>query len=249
MTTLKQLDKPENGVCDKCGIVTEPWFDDYFGHPEFAKWRGPARTCENCLHKEEKERMERSEREWEQKRFDESGLRPINRTMTFETFRVNSKNKATHDFIAAIEKPQSIFITGKCGVGKTHLASALAMKLFKEKKNIRFVNIPELLLIIKDTFKKGSGISELDIITEYTGCGVLFLDDLGAEKVSEWTLEAIFLLLDTRIRDMVPTIITSNLSISEIEHIFNDRIASRIAGNFKILEMTGSDYRISEKGR
>jgi DNA replication protein DnaC len=265
MTTLKQSDEEqlpcpyEDSVCIKCGAVVKPWL--YIGLLNKNKqWRKPSDICNECKIKEEDEEKRKEEEVWENKRFISYGLSPINKTMTFENFKVNNKNKLIYEFIREYSEKldKNIFLTGRCGNGKTHLASALAMKLFTTRQvidkehniwsvnNFKFVVVPELLMKIRDTFKKDSEYSELDIIERYTETPFLFLDDFGAEKISEWTLEAIFLLLDTRIRDMKPFFITSNLSISEIGQRFNDRIASRIAGECSILELTDIDHRLKK---
>jgi DNA replication protein DnaC len=245
MLTSKPSDKPKNGKCIDCGVIVKPLLMNLSDTPCWL----PLKRCEPC---EKKFHIERDKQEkilYRQaaldKNFSDCLLSPINKTMTFENFIVNASNEEIYKYILEYgDKTESVFLTGRCGHGKTHLASALAIRMWQELKNFKFVVVPELLMEIRDTFKKDSGCSELDIIKKYTGTPFLFLDDFGAEKVSEWSLEAIFLLIDTRIREMKPMFITSNLSISEIGKRFNDRIASRIAGVCNILELTDIDHRL-----
>jgi len=268
MITSKQSDeKPVcpflDSKCKTCGVIIQPKYSEGYTIGNYVRkgeWVEPGIQCKDCYIKEEEKKEKVQHDKWENERFSLYGLSPINKTMTFENFKTNDKNKKIYDFILKYSDTLNgnIFLTGRCGNGKTHLASALAMKLFTTKylihkepdywegKKFKFVVIPQLLLEIRDTFKKDSEYSELDIIERYTETPFLFLDDFGAEKISEWTLEAIFLLLDTRIRDMKPFFITSNLSISEIGQRFNDRIASRIAGECSILELTDIDHRLKK---
>lgn len=244
-TSPEQLNKPPKGVC-KCGGETEPYF-------LMERWFSPDEcpACEekrnNILKVQQQQEAKEQKEHWTRQRFEESGLCPINKTMTFETFKVNDKNRNVHTYIKNMKELESLFITGKCGHGKSHLASAIAMSIFDTGHRVRFLTVPNLLLEIRDTFKKDTEKSEMDIVSSYLDCKYLFLDDFGAEKISEWTLETIYVLIDTRIRNMRPTIITSNLSLPEVEDRFNDRIASRIAGNFKILELNDYDHRLKRE--
>ena len=245
MLTSKPSDKPKNGKCIDCSSIVKPFLMKIADKPCWLQLK----RCEPC---EKKFHVERDKQEkilyrraTLDRNFSDCLLSPINKTMVFENFIVNENNEKIYKHISEYgDKAESIFLTGRCGNGKTHLASALAIRMWLELKNFKFVVVPELLMEIRDTFKKDSSCSELDIIKKYTGTPFLFLDDFGAEKISEWSLEAIFLLIDTRIREMKPMFITSNLSISEISKRFNDRIASRIAGVCNILELTDIDHRL-----
>jgi len=68
------------------------------------------------------------------------------------------------------------------------------------------------------------------------------LDDLGAEKTSDWTGQSIYTLISRRINDCKPTIVTSNLSLSEIDAV-DPRRASRLGG-MVYYKMTGHDRRL-----
>jgi DNA replication protein DnaC len=240
-----------------CGNIIKPYYTKGYTFNQIGKfvttkegeWHPAGLVCDKCLQEEDKKRKIEEFNKKIEATFIRRGLSPINKKMTFDTFKVNDNNKKIYDYIFEYKDKieNNIFLTGKCGNGKTHLASALAIYLFEKEKYFQFVVTPELLMQIRNTFKRDSEISELDIIEKYTDTDFLILDDFGAEKVSEWTLETIFLLLDTRIRNMKPFFITSNLTISEIGKIFNDRIASRIAGECEILELEDEDNRIKFK--
>lgn len=67
-------------------------------------------------------------------------------------------------------------------------------------------------------------------------------DDLGAEKLTDAKRENLYYIIDSRYREMLPTIITSNFTINEISEV-EPRIASRLAEMGKILQFNGKDYR------
>lgn len=148
---------------------------------------------------------------------------------------------------------ESMFITGPRGTGKTHLLVALLRKYmplyFKTNDTIeyqpKFITVPELMLKFKSTFNRKDD-SEQEVLNNHSKATMLFLDDLGVEKVSDWSIQMLYLLIDRRYRDMKRTFISSNLSLNDIAEKLDDRIASRIVGMCNILKLTGKDRRLSK---
>lgn len=145
-----------------------------------------------------------------------------------------------------------LFAYGGAGVGKTHLASALMAGTLQDvvAQNARqayvsalWTTVPQLLCDLRDTFGDNSKTNEKQVIEKHAKPELLVLDDLGAEKVSDWTGQSLYLLISQRLNDMKQTIITSNLSLAEID-AHDPRLASRLAG-MKQLKMTGKDRRIA----
>jgi DNA replication protein DnaC len=136
-----------------------------------------------------------------------------------------------------------LFLHGPPGTGKTHLAVAL-LKQVKRTRGDRFTTVASLLLELRNSFREGAEKSEMEIIDSFSGASLIVLDDLGAEKTSEFALQSLYIIIDKRYSEMRSTIITSNLTVDEIAEKVGDRIASRIAGMCRVIELKGRDRRI-----
>jgi len=102
-----------------------------------------------------------------------------------------------------------------------------------------FVSVPELLDSIRAEFNGGNSI---EAVLKYARQQVLVIDDLGAEKTSDWTFTTIYSVISKRVNYILPTIVTSNMSIEQIRQ-WEPRIASRLSG-LKVIIMHGKDKRI-----
>lgn len=151
---------------------------------------------------------------------------------------------------------KDIVLYGKTGCGKTHLAVATLRHLVQNdlipkqasswdqysKPPAMFITVPNLLMEIRDSFKDKATESEKQIVSRYIEYPILILDDLGADRATEWAIETLYLIIDGRDSELKPIFITTNLSIAEIEAHYGARIASRIAGK-SIIQIDMPDYR------
>lgn len=166
---------------------------------------------------------------------------------TFKTFR--GYTDEIQQAKEALEQGKSIFLTGNTGTGKTHLSVSLMLEwLVKNKpesmKNYpRFLPAVELFLELKQTF--GNDGTEKEILDIYSRIPLLCIDDVGAEKISDWSRQSFYTLIDRRYREMKQTILTSNLSLDKISSLIDDRISSRIIEMGIVIELNGNDFRLS----
>jgi len=146
---------------------------------------------------------------------------------------------------------QSYFLHGKPGTGKTYIAVCLLKELGQVSPDyLRFVTMADLLMRIKATFEDGADESEKYVIREYTTRPCLVLDDIGVEKTTDWVLQILYTIIDRRYRDMLQTVFTSNLNLSQLADKLGERIPSRIAemcGPDNILHITGPDRRLERR--
>jgi len=122
-------------------------------------------------------------------------------------------------------------LSGGYGIGKTHLAIAALIRYGKG----RFVKVPDLLNEIRmvafgDRGVTSWGAGEDAAIDPYRNeKGLLVLDDLGAEKDTDWTAQALYRILDARYDANLPTIITTNHAADRIDGRIWDRFRQGLA--------------------
>jgi DNA replication protein DnaC len=161
---------------------------------------------------------------------------------SLETFKGNQR---LVDALKVCSKgDESVVIMGNTGCGKTHLAVAM---MFDADSDSLFTTAPELLLEIRESFRDSSPQSEREIVDRYSRYPLLVLDDLGAEKSTEWSITTLFLIIDRRIRDCRKTIITTNLTMEQIEQVFGARVASRLSA-MRVIRIGMPDYRKKRQG-
>ncbi len=156
---------------------------------------------------------------------------------------------------------KGLLFTGSIGVGKTHLAVGVLQRLVRER-GVRglFCDYRELLKNIQNSYNPQVNVTELELLKPVFAAEVLVLDDLGAQKPSEWLWDNVALILNTRYNDKMSTIITTNYSdlpaaagaLNDVERAgreqtlgdrIGDRMLSRIAEMCIRVKMTGKDCR------
>jgi len=158
---------------------------------------------------------------------------------------------------------KGLLLTGSIGVGKTHLASGILLALVEEKgAQGLFYDYRELLKQIQNSWNPQVSSTELDVLRPVFEAEVLVLDELGAQKPTDWVWDTVALILNTRYNDKRTTIITTNYpdlppggatgtpaQRAAREETLGDRIGermrSRLAEMCVRVEMTGADFRQS----
>lgn len=136
----------------------------------------------------------------------------------------------------------SLAILGPTGTGKTWTALALSRELLAvDTIPVTFVTAADMMAALRPS---SAATTDLDLtMMGYAVTPLLVIDDLGAERMSEWTEEQLYRLADERSRNNRPMIITSNLTGKEIRARYGDRITGRLFGGASQVLLDGDDLR------
>ena len=135
----------------------------------------------------------------------------------------------------------SIFMTGNAGLGKTHLALAIAGELLARGVNVIYVSSQTAFgAIERDRFEDGG-----ETLAELLNAELLILDDLGTEYLTPFVASCLYRLVDTRLTAHRPTIYTSNIQSQQtLNARYTEKVGSRLFGNCEILCFCGEDQRL-----
>jgi DNA replication protein DnaC len=166
-----------------------------------------------------------------------------------------SQSKAKSDVKKFLEKYPLIEIgllfIGSLGVGKTHLAVSVLKEIVLEKRDSGlFYDFRDLLREIQGSWNSVSQASELEVLRPVLSADVLVLDELGANKPTEWVRDTIAHIINCRYNDKKLTIFTSNYPDTAErpgEETLTDRIGARLRSRLyemcKVIEIKGEDFR------
>jgi DNA replication protein DnaC len=140
-------------------------------------------------------------------------------------------------------KSENLLFQGATGLGKTHLSLAIAKKVIEVGFNVIYGSAQSLVLNLeKEKFSYFKEETQ-NFLKYFTECDLLILDDLGVEFPSTFSNFAIYNLIDTRLMFSKPTIISTNLSMLELEKKYSERLVSRILGEYVSVDFFGEDIR------
>ncbi len=134
-----------------------------------------------------------------------------------------------------------LFLQGRHGCGKTHLAAAISHTLLQDGVPVLFKPVPDLLDLLRSSYSPEAELSFDRIFSLVRDVSVLVLDDMGAQASTQWAKEKLYQLLNRRYVDQLPTVFTSNLAVWD----FEDRLQSRLSDAKVVSRMVidAPDYR------
>lgn len=246
MTGTTSQSKGEN--CIHCGALIPPLEVEILGK---CRWVQPVCQCVADKLREDIKRAENMQREREVRElFSISNIGDRYEHVSFENFQpregAEKSFKIAQHYTNNFENfgLESILFWGVPGNGKSHLAAAIHNELIKQHRVVVFISMPDLLEKIKATFSnKQSKESESKILKALNLCDLLIIDDIGAEKTSDWVQEVIFRIVDSRYRRKKPILATSNLEPKLLSERIGARAYDRLVEMSQPIENKATSYR------
>ena len=143
-----------------------------------------------------------------------------------------------------LNEGRGLWIFGNTGTGKTTLAMLISKAALEAGRTVAIYSLPKLLARIRRTYdSEPGGDSYLSFFERLTSVDLLHIDDLGAEKRSDWVLEQLYALVNERYETQRSMLITTNLRHEELEEQIGPRTVSRLAQICEAVEVVGDDDR------
>jgi DNA replication protein DnaC len=146
----------------------------------------------------------------------------------------------------------SLLFMGPTGLGKTHLSLAIAGEVLARGYGVLYASVQQLMdRLENEKFSRSSEAKEqyTDNMGIVMGCDLLILDDLGAEFTTSFTSSALYNIINTRITEGKPVIVSTNLTSKNIEERYSQRMSSRLICEYSVYQFSGLDIRFVKKMR
>lgn len=247
----------DNGILI-CGICGEP-------RQEFKEWSKPTeedphnkvalKTPRMCKCDRDRKEEEENEKKRQEDLDRISYLRKASlmdtkfKDATFDRFQETNFNRKNLKFCKRyatafdemLKKNQGLLLWGGVGTGKTYSAACVANHLLQNKVPVVMTSFVKILELIQ-----GDKDEEMNIMRKLTSAKLVILDDLGAERNTSYALEKVYNIVDSRYRSGFPMILTTNLTLNEMQEETDNpyaRIYDRIFEVCYPMQFTGDSFR------
>lgn len=187
-------------------------------------------------------------------RYADGGIGSLLLSMNFDTFSLKYYKGDDLDVMQAVFSAckkyadtfdvgsKSLLLMGGTGLGKTHLSSAIAQRVIARGYDAYYESAPQFFAN-HDAVKFGK--LDRSALAHYNST-LLLIDDLGAESPGSQTSATLFETVNRRMLAGKPTVISTNLSPAEIKKRYDERIYSRLMGEYSVLQFKGKDVRMQK---
>lgn len=155
-----------------------------------------------------------------------------------EIIKENCKRYAT----SFTKRSKSLLFMGNTGLGKTHLSLAIANVVINRGYSVIYGTAQNILRDLQnENFGRTDNLKYFE--NEILSTDLLILDDLGTEFKNQFTVSCLYNIINSRLCAKLPTIISTNYTFEELEEKYDQRITSRITGQYSTLILVGNDIR------
>jgi len=245
-------------LCEGCQAQVELVELPIIGGPnkgELQLFRYGCKCKEIELAKEALEARERAKKLYALDLFDSKSL--INKDLKQATLKNYVPRNKTHqnalewavDYCKtfAIRENKKAILAGSYGLGKSHLSVGVTKYLMSQGITCIFISVPKLFTRIKSTWEKESTVRELELLEALETVDLLVFDDFGAGKCTDWQLDKLFEIIDSR--EGKHTIFTTNLDSKSLVKWTGKRNFDRLLHKTDEIKFEGESYRWKDRRR
>ena len=140
---------------------------------------------------------------------------------------------------------ESLIFMGGTGLGKTHLSTSIAKSVIEKGYSVLYNSAQNIISAFeRERFSKEGEKSESE---RYLEADLLIIDDLGAEVQSKSSVSYFYTIINTRLISSKPTIISTNLTPAKLQSTYDERIVSRLLGEYSVYLFEGTDIRMVKR--
>ena len=200
--------------------------------------------------------------------YSQSNIRERLEEENFQTFRMDyysdttdprtgiSPRKNMKDILAQCrqfitsfkDSHENLLFFGNTGVGKTFLTNCIAKELLDLAYTVIYLTAFQLVDVLEsNTFGSDEDSEAAENMFSYIlDCDLLIIDDLGTEMNNSFITSQLFLCINERLLKKKSTIISTNMSVEQLQTEYSERIFSRIVSYYKVLPVFGEDIRVKK---
>lgn len=191
--------------------------------------------------------------------YESSGIGKLITKQSFDNFRLELYRAGTErenmrlvfekckDYAANFGSKtcEHMLFCGNTGLGKTHLSTSVAKCVIDRGFDVVYETAQGMFDDFeREKFTRDYSSARQQSTEKYFSCDLLIIDDLGTELKSQFTISCLYNIINTRLNNDKPMIISTNLERGKLRERYEDRITSRLFGEFSVLPFVGEDIRI-----
>lgn len=155
----------------------------------------------------------------------------------------NLGTKYANSFKKVKKQGLGLLIYGSPGNGKSYLSFAIANDLLQKQQPVICISINGLLERIRETYSRWGKEGETEILKSLSNADLVVLDDLGVEQSTDWSVTKIYNIIDSRYRNKLPLIVTTNHSLDDLRELYGERTVDRLLEMCTPIQNNGPSIR------